>query len=822
MLNKNKKLSGVFAGSLLSFICAHSWGQQLEEVLVTAQVRSESLQDVSVSVSALSGDLMAEQGIARVEDFVAYIPNFSFSETGIGTNIYIRGIGSGINQGFEQSVGMYKDGIYYGRAQLTRAPIFDMERVEVLRGPQITLFGNNSVGGALSLITRNPDQEPEASVSLLYEPDHGEKEGIVILSGALTDTFSARLAHRSYELDGYIENRFLDQDEPQRDYDTTRLTLAFEPSDSFDTTLKLEKSNFDVIGRQIRVFKSLPSVGQGASGQNYAVNNPVTGLTLAEILASFNSVGGATVADPSNSDVRYSNGDSSENESQSATLSFNWAMENGYTLTSILGYLDYQYDEVCDCDFTSALIVPLESAEEYDQQSIEIRLTSPGGEKLDFIAGLYYQKDNLEFEDSLFALPRPSGFVDLLEGIPLTASAADLLSGKAVPRAFSQDNESAALFAEFTWHLSDFFRLNIGARHTHTEKTARRQLTYTEIDGSPADEATLDSLDLSYGIVFRAFRHDLSGSREEQRTGYNLTAEWDAHEDLMLYASYKNGFKPGGFDVRSNAPPELEQVLGNPLAFNPDRGGSFEFNDEHVKAFELGAKISLNQAAEINIAYYYTEINDLQVSVFDGALGFNVSNAAEAVSQGLELDARWAIDENWYLSGSIGFMDFEFKDYPQGLCTSAEQLETAITGIDPDGDPQVQGADCDVSFDNRTNQYVADYSGSLSLGYETNLTDNLLLNWNIDLLFTDDYNPSQNLDPVVQQDAYEKVNLRFAISNMDRTWEIALLGKNVTDEEVITYANDVPLSTSQFGTSTYYGFYDRPAYWAIQVKYSFL
>ena len=140
-----KLISSLTFMLMITFKSNLTYAQALEEIIVTSQKRAESLQDVSVSVTALSGEKLADGAIARLEEVTAFVPNFTLSETGIGTNIYIRGIGSGINQGFEQSVGMYFDGIYYGRAQLARSPIFDLERLEVLKGPQVTLFGNNSI-----------------------------------------------------------------------------------------------------------------------------------------------------------------------------------------------------------------------------------------------------------------------------------------------------------------------------------------------------------------------------------------------------------------------------------------------------------------------------------------------------------------------------------------------------------------------------------------------------------------------------------------------------------------------------------------------------
>ena len=218
-------LAIIFISTLVTFSQSSS-AQALEEIIVTSQKRAESLQDVSVSVTALSGEKLADGAIARLEEVTAFVPNFTLTETGIGTNIYIRGIGSGINQGFEQSVGMYFDGIYYGRAQLARSPIFDLENLEVLKGPQVTLFGNNSIGGAVSINSAKPTDYFEGSTKLLYSPGHGEEEINLVLSGPITDNLNSRLAIRKYDMDGYMFNATRNRDEPNRDYLTTRSKLS--------------------------------------------------------------------------------------------------------------------------------------------------------------------------------------------------------------------------------------------------------------------------------------------------------------------------------------------------------------------------------------------------------------------------------------------------------------------------------------------------------------------------------------------------------------------------------------------------------------------
>jgi outer membrane receptor protein involved in Fe transport len=194
------------------------------------------------------------------------------------------------------------------------------------------------------------------------------------------------------------------------------------------------------------------------------------------------------------------------------------------------------------------------------------------------------------------------------------------------------------------------------------------------------------------------------------------------------------------------------------------------------------------------------------VSIYDGVLGFNVGNAAQAVSQGVELDSRWMLTEQLTLSGSLAWLDFEFKDYPNGQCTQFERITTGLS-------------ECD--FSGKSNQYVADWSGVLAADYVTNLGDNLELRTTLDVLFTTDYNPSQNVDPNIEQDGYHKINARIALSDIDGNWEVALVGKNLTDEETISYANDTPLAANLAQSVGYYALVDPGRTIAIQGTYRF-
>jgi iron complex outermembrane receptor protein len=830
----------------------------LEEVIVTATLRAESLQDVPVSVNAVSGDKMAEAGIAKVEDLQAYVPNLTMSETGIGTNIYIRGIGSGINPGFEQSVGMYFDGVSYGRAQLTRAPFLDLARVEVLRGPQNILFGKNSIAGALSLISARPGQEFEGSVSATYEPDFNEQIIDLVLSGPLTDTVGARLAVRKRDIDGHMENLTLNRDEPTRDEGTIRAIFEWDATENLVAALKLEAGKFDVDGRQIEIINDQPSTSETGS---------FNGRTYGEILDRTTiAVGPVTLVDvDADSSVlnnkqdfkRSSNGDYSYNDTQNVTLNVDYYRE-GHQFTFITGLLGYETEELCDCDFTGASVFSVGAEETYDQFSQEFRWVSPVGETFEFIAGGFYQKSELEFFDSIRVdsdiLPQLLNAADLQEGgargerppfdtqggplddvtqaqllalggpqavalfQPLfdlgllelggIGDAGDEIRDLGTPRYFTTETELFSAFLQTTWNVTDLFRATLGLRYSHETKDGSRRLDFeNRATGQRPDVGEIDTV---VAKNFSAERHDLKGSRTEENISPSLNLQYDLNDDAMLYGTLSRGFKSGGYDARSNASPDNNQI--RPLQ-NPDSDplilvGSFEYEEEQATSLEIGAKTTLlDGAAELNIAAFYTQYDDLQVSIFDGTLGFNVGNAGAATTMGIELDGRIALTENLMMTGALAFLDFEFTDYDNGQCYQGQPADSVVDGIEY------------CNYKGKTNQYVADYSGNLTFVYTTMLTSDIEFRGGADFVFTGDYNSSQNLDPSQEQDGYVKTNLRLGLSDVSAGWEVALLAKNLTDETVISYSNDTPLSSNIFGAVSHYGFVEPPRSFAIQGTY---
>ena len=235
----------VLAWAVMATMPVYAQGPALEEVVVTAQKRTESLQDVPISVVTMSGERLRDLQITNLEDLTTFIPNFSMNQTGISNNITVRGVSSGINSGFEQSVGMYVDEVYYGRGQLARAPLFDLSSVEVLRGPQPIIFGKNSIAGAVNIVTAKPTSEFEGFITALYETEEETQDYRFALSGPLTDTLSGRLSGLYRDIEGSFDNTLTGDTDKAREETVIRAQLRWEPSDAISINLKLERSEFD-------------------------------------------------------------------------------------------------------------------------------------------------------------------------------------------------------------------------------------------------------------------------------------------------------------------------------------------------------------------------------------------------------------------------------------------------------------------------------------------------------------------------------------------------------------------------------------------------
>ncbi|QFU77461.1 TonB-dependent receptor [Halioglobus maricola] len=775
MSNINRRFTPVrlaAAITLASAVAAPTAFAQLEEVIVTAQKRVESLQDVPLSITAVAGDKMEEAGVFKIEDLQTFTPNLSMTETGISTQIYIRGVGTGNNQGFEQSVGQYVDGVHYGRQQLLRAPFLDLERVEVLRGPQGILFGKNSIAGALNIVTAKPTDELEGRVTGKYSPDGEITEFTGILSGPLTDNLFGRISARKYDEDGWMENTTLGNDEPERDEWALRGQLLWAATDNLEITFKAERDEFDVNGRQIEIVQDDPGLADA----------PLPGFNFSQILGLLGYPGGIEEAKQNNKRQRDES-EISENEIENYTLTIDYAMGD-YELTSITGFVGYDILNGCDCDFVAAPIIDTLEAEEYDQFSQEIRIVSPGGETVDWLAGVFYQESELNYDGDL-TVP-----TDAILGSPAIAGGALApLTGTGAKRFYNQDSEAWSVFAQATWNINDTMRLVLGGRYTDETRDADREVFITDLDGNFLENSAAPFLWFAvFGVENQQIPgHQLDGSRDESDFTPAVNFQMDVTENVMMYVSYTEGFKSGGFDARSNST------------------ASWEFEGEENETYELGAKSTLlDGTLEFNAALYYTEYTDLQIAQFDGTLGFNVGNAPETELWGVEIDGRWAITDNLTAAYGAAYLDHEYTDYPNGNCYNRE-TPNPETGL------------CD--YTGRTGQYAPEWSGFFSLSHVYPLGAELELHSAFDLSYTGEQNVHVNLDPQWEVDDLTQMNFRMGL--YADSWDVAVLVQNLSDEQQFTYVGNTPLSGSTFGTNTFYSFMSRPRTTYLQATWHF-
>jgi outer membrane receptor protein involved in Fe transport len=413
----------------------------LEEIIVTAQIREQGLRDVPISMSVTSGETINNNAILELEDLSAQVPGFTVTEAAISTLVFVRGLGSGINQGFEQSVGMYIDGIYAGRGRQYRSSFLDIQRVELLKGPQGILFGKNTIAGAINISTAQPTDEFEAYLTGRVDADHGEHDLTAVFSGPLSETLSARFAARTGGFDGWMYNSAVGRDESGIDETVARGSLRWTPNDRIEVIAKLEYSEYEVDGRTTQITEG------GFFMPLFQFFDPA----FEDSLDEHKSVGGIGL-------------DHSETRTNNAALTVNYEHDN-FTLTSITGYSEYDYLDRLDIDFGPVPYLFQTEPQDFKQFSQEIRLVSPLNDQFEFVTGLYFENAKLRNQKAVDANLAP-----LAVALPPTTRYIG----------FNQDSDSWAVFGQGTWHLRDDLRLNAGIRYTDEEKTVVQDLWFAE------------------------------------------------------------------------------------------------------------------------------------------------------------------------------------------------------------------------------------------------------------------------------------------------------------------------------------------------------
>jgi iron complex outermembrane receptor protein len=375
-----------------------------------------------------------------------------------------------------------------------------------------------------------------------------------------------------------------------------------------------------------------------------------------------------------------------------------------------------------------------------------------------------------------------------------------------------------------TWNFADNMRTTLGVRYTTEDQEADHPLdksfsggwTYPfGTYGDTPEEYDRFEAEAPAGLVaaydtnlwegaLGTFEHDIKGrKRGEDNASWSLNLEYDLNEDLLLYGTVGTGFKGGGFDGRFLKPTD-----------NPN----FEYEDEEATSAEIGNKMTLlDGGMTLNIAAFYTTIDDYQVSVFDGATAFLVTNAAEVETYGVETDLRWAATDSLTIGAAVSYLQATYEDFKNNASTVVQSLAAAeaegpINSCRNPLDPLSTGTD--VSGESQI--YSPDWSGNLNAEYRIAVSDSLELSTFVNLNYSDEFVIASDLDENTIQDSFTKIDARIALGSMDGVWEVAVIGKNLTDEDTISPSNDQPLVPGNFYAQT-----DRLRSCAIQATYNF-
>jgi len=791
----------------------------LEEVIVTAQKRVQNLQDVPISMSAVDGQKISDAGMNDLQALSSSVPGLQIGVGAVSDNIFIRGVGSGSNRAFEQSVGMYIDGAYMGRSLQYRSPFLDVERVEVLRGPQGVLFGKNTVAGVVNISTASPSMSDEttAKVSAEFEPETDSQVYTVVADTTFSENLGARVAVKYRDAEGWVDNALLDEEEPGNEETSARISFLWDPTDDLSANLKLSYSDMTSSGNPIVLTEFEPVSSDSdelrAVSQLAPIGFAVANTAYPEI-ASY--VDQDFTGFKNNNETLYDEG--TELESWGAVLSLDWSFED-FTLTSVTAYSAYESTTGLDGDFGPLDFISAGSKQDFDQVSQEFRLSTTSDGPIDWTIGAYFEQQTLEFDgtvgiDSSFGQPgivsAVSGYSNLFSYLSSGGYTVDSIYRH---NSLEQDAETMSAFAQAVWEISPQLRVTFGLRYAVDEKEVDKTLLTTDDNlGSSASDSDPDGYALQTVLDgmwsrFGTYRHDFSNvDRRSENLTPGLNIEWDVNEDSMVYLSYSEGYKSGGF----NGADDLEAIDLDSDGIGETPTEDYEYEDEEVKTIEIGGKFTLAEGSmRLNWALFHTEYTNLQVTSFNGT-SFTVGNAAETTIEGVEAEWQWQATQHLNVSANVAYLDYAYDKYDTASCNVDAQLEYVLDN------PGSSASGCVADLSGETGVFAPEWSGAISVAYEREIAESLVLQLGGDANYKDEYYTDDDLNDASLQDDTWKFNLRAGLKSTGGDWEVMLFGNNVTDEQTLTAGQDGPLLSGM-----HVGYADQGRVWGFRGTYNF-
>lgn len=704
----------------------------LEEVVVTAQKRSESLTDVPISIGVMSAESLAKTGVRQLREVAEFVPNLTISSgNDSSTAIRIRGVGTNTrNIGFDTRVGVYVDGVYMGQSLAQNLDILDLERAEVVRGPQGTQFGRNTVAGAINLITRKPSEERE--LELYGEVGNYNSHRVSAIGNLpLSDRLALRVSVLDHGRDGLVDNITTGTEHNERDGTSFRGQLQYQ-GDRFTATLAADYLESD----RVSYFGSAVSDWSGTVPNTEAPGR----FEIANNIDNFE-----------------------EREIWGTSLNLSVDLPADHSLTSITAYRDNSIERGQDTDHSSLDLLRVDYPDAYEQLTQEFQLFSPEGQRLQYVAGLYLYRE--EASSSRRAIVGPEIGTVLQALAPPLAPAGPLFAESFAGTLGTVDTDSWAVYLNGTYELSDRWTLGFGARYTDETREVDYDLVGSVVDLGFVQVPTAAVFGVAVGpVVDGLTRLNFQDDQEFDDFSPMVSLSYALTENSNVYLKYAEGFKSGGFNVDFVS----EDLLDDGIDFDP----------ETVTSWELGLKgETADRSLRYSLSAFLMEFEDYQLNQFiqlsNNTSTITIQNAAEVTSEGLEAEVTWYPTAALMLQGSLGYNNAEFDSFPGG----GSVRNPAGVGSDLGGNKLPQ---------------APEWSSALALQYNLPLTGtNGELVTRLDWTYSDEYFTTEDNVSVAapgsaiewgRVDSYSLLNGRIGYASGD-SWSVYLWGRNLLDED---------------------------------------
>ncbi|MES3027375.1 MAG: TonB-dependent receptor [Pseudomonadota bacterium] len=773
----------------------------IDEIVVTAQKRTQSLQDVPIVVTAVNAQQLQDAGVRDIKDLTVVTPGLTVTTTGSNTSTTarIRGIGTvGDNVGLESSVGVVIDGVYRPRNGVAFGDLGDLERIEVLKGPQGTLFGKNTSAGVINILTKRPEFQVGANSEVTLG-NYGAVGAALSLTGPIMgEKLAGRLFLAGRKRDGYYDVVGGVPTNTQNFY-TARGQILYRLTDDAEV-------NFiaDYTDRNERCCGAVQI--KNATGPTAVLNSIVPGAIMnppnPEAFTAFGT----------HDDLKHV-----VDKGVSATLDWTTPWLGGARFTSITALRDWRSQGGGDTDGTLVDVLygpPVDSSNpayvQFRQFSQEFRLAGDT-DRLNWLVGAFFTNEKLtqhvrlvygtqfeQYANGLFG-----GALPLFTGRP--ANGSTFVAGQGQNDTYKQEEKGAAIFTNNSFKITDKLTLTGGARYTWEKKDL--DTVWNNTDGGIGCLTALSrvpTLGAPGALICGTFQNPAFSQlgsndqrlREEKLTG-TVKIDYRFTPQILAYASYARGYKAGGFNLDRIAQPT--QSGGRPAAPILDTS----FKPEIVDSYEIGMKNTLfDRTVLLNGTIFYQEFTDFQLNSFNG-LVFNVTSVPTVISKGVDADFVWFTPiEGLSLNSGVTYAETYYPKSTASVLGSPPPPPAV-----PTGNQRLPGSRLSLA---------PLWSASLAATYEHEITDNLVGRIAVNAKYQSSYNTGSNLDPVKNQPGFTLVNARVGIGPDDKSWQVEAWAQNIFDEYYTQVGFDAVAQTGSYnaflGMPRTYGMTLRLAY----------